>query len=798
MKQTFLSFILLGLFASASSATNVTVTMNTTSTTMTLTDKVSGAAVKTGDPEKYVYSFSATAGTYTLTAIAKDGETVNGSIELTIDDTDEQAFTILTNTAYATNKDWTADNDYSVNVTVLTKEGTTVNQTLGNSVTAGRKTFLAFNGNSYQLTLTPSEAHQAENYLPFEKQATLTNSSTVSGKIPLGYDFSISVPSDANFVLGTKPLHFVKFKTVEPINVETTGETKTLTYFLGDGLVYNYRTWRKDGLTQAGFFTMKADEAQRPQIAFTDADYEAFDPATINHDVAENNGYETGDIFININERGHLRLNNGDKFDLHAMRSWELTDNSMNNYFFEPDFHYTVINTDGQKSNDVVTIDNSDPSDPWATLSAVGNGTAIVLVTYDAIDVNYFKGTDKTPILGGNFWGAIWPENTAAFVVTVGDDEANLTPNMTVNEDYNANTMKLAGANVDAEHDVFYYLDSEVGYVFTFAPEGVSKVEIAYPTIGDRMATYNGFSTDGVTKNDDNSYSILLKEGRQIVRLSDAEGNAVYQVLTAKKCHREISNVTREDSKVFYPGDKVKVQYSGLRHPANKMAGIYNMTAYVTYNGTPNGTSLVLGKGQYTFGSAPDAQALTVTIPDDYDAEQNPQLVLNEGVLQLTGFGDPIGNHRNTSRYIGRAANFTAIAHKTYFGAIPDIAINVTPAPKFTIRPVVNVDGAEVSVSEPATANTDGTFTATLGTYTVTATATGFEDFSTTLTIDESSDKEIVVNITMTPDGSVVTSLNTKKALDANAPIYDLTGRKVKDFSKPGIYFRSGKKIVIK
>ena len=222
------------------------------------------------------------------------------------------------------------------------------------------------------------------------------------------------------------------------------------------------------------------------------------------------------------------------------------------------------------------------------------------------------------------------------------------------------------------------------------------------------------------------------------------------------------------------------------------------MTAYVTYNGTPNGTSLVLGKGQYTFGSAPDAQALTVTIPDDYDAEQNPQLVLNEGVLQLTGFGDPIGNHRNTSRYIGRAANFTAIAHKTYFGAIPDIAINVTPAPKFTIRPVVNVDGAEVSVSEPATANTDGTFTATLGTYTVTATATGFEDFSTTLTIDESSDKEIVVNITMTPDGSIVTSLNTKKALDANAPIYDLTGRKVKDFSKPGIYFRSGKKIVIK
>ena len=105
------------------------------------------------------------------------------------------------------------------------------------------------------------------------------------------------------------------------------------------------------------------------------------------------------------------------------------------------------------------------------------------------------------------------------------------------------------------------------------------------------------------------------------MRMTDAGGNALYQVLTAKTCHREITNVTREGSTEFYPGDQVKIQYSGLRHPANKLSGIYNMSAYVTYNGNPNGTSLILSPNQYTFGSSDKAQAVTFDIPADYDTE---------------------------------------------------------------------------------------------------------------------------------------------------------------------------------
>ena len=165
-------------------------------------------------------------------------------------------------------------------------------------------------------------------------------------------------------------------------------------------------------------------------------------------------------------------------------------------------------------------------------------------------------------------------------------------------------------------------------------------------------------------------------------------------MLTAKECHREITNETRPDATDFIPGDKVKVQYSGLFHPANKLAGIYNMSAYVNYNGNPNGTSLILSANQDTFGSAAKAQAVTFVIPEDYDAEANPEFILDEGVIQVNGYGDPIGNHRTIDRFNGRSPNFTAIAHKTYFGAIPEVRVPVSKTSGIDSV----TDGADVEV----------------------------------------------------------------------------------------------------
>ncbi len=741
-------------------AVPVKVTMNAVSTTMSLVERNSGTAIDVGDPSNKVYMFDAPAGEYVLTAYATNGTTVNGTIVLTVADTsDEQAVTVITNTVYVSNKyddgtAWTMDNgDYTLDVIVNTREGERQTVTVGNSTTAGRNTFLALNGNSYNVAFIPSEAHKAEGYTTLYKGGTLTANINVYGAIPKAADYSISLPTEAELMVGLKFTHFTDFTPVEPKSTEIKGNVKTVTYNLADAQIYNYRTWMKDGLTQAGYFTMSIDPAKCPAVAFTEADYDAYNPHQINHDPQSNKGYETGNIFVNINHQGHLKLNVGDTFDAHAMRTWELTDNSTNNYFMEPDFHYTVVDLAGNPSTDIVEIstNQTNPS-AWSKIKAVGKGTAIVLVTYDAIGVNYYSGVNKSEYLGGEHWGAIWPENTAVYVVSVGENNSGIKPNMTINSEYNKETLKLAGNDVDAEHDVFYYLDTDQGATYTFTPEGVDNVTIAYPAIGDRTVTYNGFGSEGVTKNEDGSYTLLLKHGRQIVKLTDAAGNSAYQVLTAKECHREIVNDTRNGSKIFQPGDKVKIQYSGLYHPANKLAGIYNMSAYVTYNGVPNGSSLILGSGQYTFGSAASAQAVTVTIPNDYDVNAAPEIVMDKGVIQVNGYGDPIGNHRTISPLAGRSPNFTAIAHKTYFGAIPDVRIPISAVKDFTIKLQINVEDADVRITFndiELSPDENGEYIGTYGTYNVDALKEGYCYYHNTFKIGDDAEGVQTFNIEM-------------------------------------------------
>ena len=499
MKKLFFSLAALIICCTGIQAANVKVTvkMNSTSPWMSLVDKVTQDTVAVGDADSQTYTFDVPDGTYVLTAYAKDSATVNGTVELNVSkDSTEQEFSVLTNTVYATNKSWVADKDYTVSVDVSTREGDMVAVGLGNSVTAGRKTFLALMGNSYYVSLIPNGEHQAEGYMTSNYSGTLTGGVTVSGSIPLGGDYVVTLPADAEVFIGKKFSHFTNFTKVEPSSIDVEGSVKKVHYRLADNQIYNFRTWKDGGLTQGGYFTMDIDGGENSCLKFPDSSYEAFGPKTIKHDVNWNDGYETGNILVNINERGHLRLNVGDTYSALPMRSWQLTDTQTNNYFLEPDFHYTVIDLDGNPSTGVIEIENAHPTtEVWSTIKAVGNGTAIVLVTYDAIALNYYKynakadSLTKTNFMGGEYWGAIWPENTAAFVVSVGDNATDMQPNMFINEAYNEGALKIAAEFVDAEHDVFYYLDTEEGATYTFTPEGVDRIEIAYPAVGEQMAT---------------------------------------------------------------------------------------------------------------------------------------------------------------------------------------------------------------------------------------------------------------------------------------------------------------------
>lgn len=774
LKNLFLSgFLALSI---AAYANPVVVKMNAVSTTMSLSAKESGKEIELPQPVNKEYELDLDPGQYILTGIATDGKTKNGEIVINVTDSlTTQTYPVITCTAYVTNKgedgkSWSMESgDYVLNVKVNTREGVTVEQTHGKSTTAGRYTFLALTGHSYTVAFEPSELHRQEGFMTLYRGGTLTANVNVSGTIPTGGPFSMTVPEDANLQLGIKFTHFTDFTPVSPDEVTASEGGKTYRYTLANNQVYNYRTWKDGGLTHGGYFTMNnVDQSKCPVINFTDEDYGKYDPKAVNHDVNSNKGYETGDLLLNINPEHHLRLKSGEEFLAHGMRMWETTDNSTNNYFFEPDFHYTVFDSEFRPTADIIEIENADTNvSAWSKITAKGKGTAIVLVTYDGMNLNYYNGAEKKEYLGGEYWGAIWPENTGVFVVTVDEEPAAIDSKMTLNEDYNMDALRLAGNYVDAEHDVFYYLHEEEGFSFTFSPEGVTSVAMASPDLTSGNAVYSGFTDEGVIKNEDGSYTLLLKEGRNIVKMTDAAGRSAYQVLRAKPCHREITNLTREGSTIFQPGDKVKIQYSGLFHPANKIAGIYNMSAYVTYNGVPNGSSLILGSGQYTFGSAPSAQAVTIDIPENYDLESNPFWVMDQGVIQVNGYGDPIGNHRNTSPVAGRSPNFTAVPHKTYFGSIPDIRIPLTPMKLFDIVLDCNVPDAEITLTHGektlAPSETDGHYSWTYGTYNVEAKLPGYRCFRGSFTINEGDPDTKLFEIAMVEgedgiwDGKTVT-----------------------------------------
>lgn len=677
-------------------------------------------------------------------------------------------------TAYATNSDWTYGTDYTINASAATREGTPVEVTLTESSTAGRMQFTIPTGATYTCWYVPSAAREAEGYVSALKSATVTSASNnASMAIPMGGEYSITVPTAAGLQLGIKLAHFRPFMAVEPIRSEVVGANTVYTYKLAVGQQYNYRTWMTGGLTQGGIFYYQSDATKRPTLVFTDADYQAKSPKFIDHDVKNNGGYNVADIYLNINPQGHLKLNSGDKFDLTAFRTWQIVESITNNYFIDPDFHYTVTSlTPGKSADDIITLSNPNTGyDTWSDLVAVGNGTALVTVTYDAIALNQYanNATAKTAFVGGEYWSAIWPENTGVFVVTVGENTTGLTTNFLVNNAHtNPTAEKLAGDYIDADFDVFYYAKGTEGYAYTFTPQGASNVKVAYPTIGTNEATYTGFGAEGVTKNEDGSYTVLLKHGRQIVAVYDATGKAEYQVLNAKEVELTATNTTRPGATDFMLGENVEVKFNTLYHPAHKLAGIHNFSAVIDYANT-NGATVKATANQYMFASTDAAQKLTITLP--MSGEKGVPVKISGGALKITGFGDPVGNHRGTSRLYGRNANFTAVQHACAFGVLPELVFNVEV--KEIPLTFMGVDGMSVIVRDPSgnvvAANEQGSYTlGAYGTYRYEATAPGYGTARDNLVIDSEKAYEVNVVLPKVTEQSWDGTTTKEPAKDAN------------------------------
>ena len=381
----------------------------------------------------------------------------------------------------------------------------------------------------------------------------------------------------------------------------------------------------------------------------------------------EKNSHDIADLYMTVNAQGWLDMDSGDTHSLNVFRNWIPVANSIsNNGVSLPDVTYTVVDINGNPSSGVITVTPDANNSCYADIQAVGEGTAIILVTYDAVFNNDGEG--------GKQFSAIWPENTGVIVVTVGADNSVIQTNITVNEEANAGGKQI----LDTEHDILFYV-GDAGAEYSFKPEDGCTISVARSTV-DATMTFNGFTTDGVTVAEDGTVTISgLTTGAHIIKV-EKDGSTAYQVIRAREVtytltHSDGSVVTAENP--AQPGETITVQFSRLIAPLGKLSGVYNANFGFYYNGE-DGAALRINSGyaygDYYFGSNAVRQRFTVTVPE---AWENHTYTLTDGGIKLGGFGGSFGSHRSTSYLEGKEVNTNASGTAGVASVLPNVVIPV-------------------------------------------------------------------------------------------------------------------------
>lgn len=750
------------------------------------TDLLSGVT-----QENSTYTLDLLTGEYRLYAYDAAGN-CNGSMKLVVtregeptglgDYAERNHFFVLTASGiYATNRDaegnlWVDGTDYTVTGSATNQAKTFDRESTFGVDSNGRKSMLCLEGDSVTLTYRPDETLHPT-FMDTVLTRTLNASySYFSTAIAEGVLVNFVVPKDATVDAGRFHTYYV-YDFYELYSSDLTAEdTDTYTYRVPKGTQCFYRVQHEDGVTYWNYASWGAESTVTVSAQDLYLDDTDFTPATIYR--YEQNVYDLADIYVNVNEKGYMDLDVGETYELNVFRNWMSVESFINSKVGLPDMHYQVIDPEGNPS-DVLTIAPNEKNSSVATVTANREGTAIILVTYDAM--THMQGMSNT---ASKRFSAIWPENTGVIVVTVGADGSAIQTNMTINEGMNAAIEKLAEDALDAEHDPLFYVGEE-GASYTFTPESGCTVTVNRPVLGTRTVSYAGFTDDGVSVGEDGAVTLTgLTAGRNIVRV-EKDGLATYQIITAKQVSYELQDADGNKLERVKAGDTVKIQFTGLTNPAEKMSGNYNFNAnlyYVGEDGTKFGDGTG-GIGVYDFNGNPARQTRTITIPQYWTEDT---YTLSGGAIRLGGFGSPAGAHRSTTYAKGLNQNFTARSVKIFLGRLPEITIElehtdfISGALSFqdeTGSAVARTD-LTVTLTDEAgnvlTVDEDGAFLALEGTYQYTAMGTGYEYVYGTVSVTEEGENSFVISMKTAAENAWDGATETEPAQDGDG-VYQIT-----------------------
>ena len=666
---------------------------------------------------------------------------------------------------------WVKDTDYTLSLRVTDASGAERKAEFGSAVNWG-KTYtscLFVVGDTVSVTATPN-AETHPNYNPATASKTPTMNDSLSLTCKEFVTVTVTAPKGSTIDAGTLAKYYV-FSFLEPFARSV--EDGTATFHLDKNTDYFYRVRHPQGATYWNYVRLSADAA----YTITEEDLGLtgdFSKSTIYH--FENNVYDRAGIYLNINTKGYKNMAVGETFELNSFRNWFAIESFMNAKVALPEMHYQVIDVNGNPS-DVVTITPNALNSNVAVMEAKHEGTAIVLVTYDAM--THMAGQTST---ASHRFSAIWPELTGVFVVNVGADGSAIQTNMNLDR-MDAVIEKDEARQLDAEHDILFYTGTE-GASYSFKPEAGCTVSVLRPTVTAASMTYSGgFTANGVTTAEDGTVTVSgLITGRNIIKVTKG-GLSTYQVVTArgvsyKFVNAEGTELTQEELAAIKPGDSVTIQFSNLISPKEKLSGAYNFN-FSLYMQGPDGTFFKSDPGGnfgvYDFSGNPERQKLTVTIPKFW-AEETYTL---SGAIKQAGWPG-VPTHRGITYAVGTNPGFDAPKTAGILSRLPEITIPVVKLDFLTGKLIfqdqngTSIDRKNLTVTLADSAGNgiavaeDGTFKAYAEEYFYTVSGAGVEYASGSVTMTEEGPNEFTITLQATAAGAWDGKTQTEPQTDEN------------------------------
>ena len=666
---------------------------------------------------------------------------------------------------------WVKDTDYTLSLRVTDASGAERKAEFGTAVNWGTTyaSCLFVVGDTVSVTATPN-AETHPNYNPATASKTPTMNDSLSLTCKEFVTVTVTAPKGSTIDAGTLAKYYV-FSFLEPFARSV--EDGTATFHLDKNTDYFYRVRHPQGATYWNYVRLSADAA----YTVTEEDLGLtgdFSKSTIYH--FENNVYDRAGIYLNINTKGYKNMAVGETFELNSFRNWFAIESFMNAKVALPEMHYQVIDVNGNAS-DVVTITPNALNSNVAVMEAKHEGTAIVLVTYDAM--THMAGQTST---ASHRFSAIWPELTGVFVVNVGADGSAIQTNMNLDR-MDAVIEKDEARQLDAEHDILFYTGTE-GASYSFKPEAGCTVSVLRPTVTAASMTYSGgFTNTGVTTAEDGTVTVSgLITGRNIIKVTKG-GLSTYQVVTArgvsyKFVNAEGTELTQEELAAIKPGDSVTIQFSNLISPKEKLSGAYNFN-FSLYMQGPDGTFFKSDPGGnfgvYDFSGNPERQKLTVTIPKFW-AEETYTL---SGAIKQAGWPG-VPTHRGITYAVGTNPGFDAPKTAGILSRLPEITIPVvkldflTGKLSFQDQNGTAIDRKNLTVTLADSAGNgiavaeDGTFKAYAEEYFYTVSGAGVEYASGSVTMTEEGSNEFTITLQATAAGAWDGKTQTEPQTDEN------------------------------